>query len=185
MAEERRWTWEDIVHLPELERPEIIDGKPYYRAAARKRHGNAAGRLFARLEPLERRTQRSGWWISIEADVQLGQQILRPDLAGWRKERMPELTDEWPTLIIPDWVCEILSPTTARYDRGTKGEVYAQAGIPWYWLVDPQERMVEVWELTGTRWTLHGCFGDDQTLALPPFDGLEFEVGQLFGPRGA
>ena len=183
MADERLWTWEDIVHLPEEQRPELIDGKPYYRAAARKRHGNSAGRLFARLEPLEARPQRSGWWISLDPDVQLGSQIVRPDLAGWRKEAMADLTDEWPAQLRPDWVCEILSPTNFRYDRSTKGKVYAEAGIPWYWLVDAKERTLEVWELAGGRWSVLGCFGDDEKLALPPFDGLEFEVGQLFGAK--
>ena len=181
MAEERRWTWEDIVHLPEQEMPEIIDGKPYYRAAPRMRHSVAASEVSAALLGLGK-PLRTGWWILADLDVRLGpERVIRPDLCGYRKERLPELVDDWPVELRPDWVCEILSPTTARYDRGTKGEVYAQAGIPWYWLVDPQERMVEVWELTGTRWTLHGCFGDDQTLALPPFDGLELAVGQLFG----
>jgi Uma2 family endonuclease len=181
MAEERSWTWEDIVHLPEQEMPEIIDGKPYYRAAPRMKHSVAAWEVSAALlgmgPPL-----RAGWWILPELDVRLGpNRVVRPDLCGYRKERLPGLVDDWPLDLRPDWVCEILSPSKFRYDRSTKGRVYDDAGIPWYWLVDTQERMVEVWELVGGRWSVLGCFGDDDKLALPPFDGLEFEVGQLFG----
>ncbi len=183
MSEERLWTWEDIVHLPEQEMPEIIDGKPYYRAAPRMRHSVAAWEVSAALlgmgPPL-----RAGWWILADLDVRLGpNRVVRPDLCGYRKERLPEPVDDWPLPLSPDWVCEILSPTNFRYDRSTKGKVYAEAGIPWYWLVDAKERTLEVWELAGGRWSVLGCFGDDEKLALPPFDGLEFEVGQLFGAK--
>ncbi len=183
MSEERLWTWEDIVHLPEQEMPEIIDGKPYYRVAPRMRHSVAAWEVSAALlgmgPPL-----RAGWWILADLDVRLGpNRVVRPDLCGYRKERLPEPVDDWPLPLSPDWVCEILSPTNFRYDRSTKGKVYAEAGIPWYWLVDAKERTLEVWELAGGRWSVLGCFGDDEKLALPPFDGLEFEVGQLFGAK--
>ncbi len=182
MADERLWTWEDIVHLPEQEMPEIIDGRPYLRAAPRTRHSSPQVRFYRAYSSHDANLLDVGWWILADLDVRLSPtRVVRPDLCGYRKERLPELVDDWPLDLRPDWVCEILSPSNFRYDRSTKGKVYAEAGIPWYWLVDTQERMVEVWELAGGRWSVLGCFGDDEKLALPPFDGLEFEVGQLFG----
>lgn len=183
MAEGRLWNWEDIVHLPEQEMPEIIDGKPYYRAAPRMRHSAAATEIIGELRSLQKGSL-SGWWILSELDVRLSpQRVVRPDVCGYRKERLPELVEDWPLDLRPDWVCEILSSGTARYDRGTKSKAYADAGIPWYWLVDPQERTVEVLELQGGRWALHGCFGDGETLALPPFDGCEISISDLFGGK--
>lgn len=181
MAEQHLWRWEDIVHLPEQDMPEIIRGTPYYRAAPRMKHSAVATEVIAALATQDPRL-RAGWWILSDLDVRLTPHcIVRPDICGYRKERLPDLTDDWPVDLRPDWVCEILSPSNARYDRATKGEVYAEAGIPWYWLIDPEERLVEVWELNGERWMLYGCFGGDQSCALPPFDGLELAVGRLFG----
>jgi Uma2 family endonuclease len=184
MTGDKLWTWEDIVHLPEHEQPEIVGGKPYYRAVPRARHGNTAGRLFARVAHTELWPVQTGWWICMEPAVRLSPYgIVGPDLAGWRKERLAELPDDWPLDIRPDWVCEVLSPGNGWYDRGPKAQAYAQAGIPWYWLVDPQQRTLEVLELHGSHWRLQGCYHGDDKLALPPFDDLEIAVDELFAPR--
>jgi Uma2 family endonuclease len=182
MSDERRWTWEDIVHLPENEMPELIDGRPYMRAAPRGRHGYLQGELPIGLRLGDPKIAL-GWWIIVEPDVRLTQhRILRPDLAGWRKERMPELTDDWPIDLRPDWVCEIASPSNAHYDRGIKSKVYREAGVPWYWLADPQERTLEVFELTGENWRYRDSFSDGDVLALPPFDDAVLRIADLFGP---
>jgi Uma2 family endonuclease len=182
MSGERRLTWEDIAHLPEQEMPELIDGKPYLRAAPRGRHGFCFSRLSGALDRLYN-APRSGWWVLSEPDVRLTpHRIVRPELAGWRKERMPDLTDDWPIDLRPDWVCEIASPSNAHYDRGIKSRVYLEAGVPWYWLADPQERTLEVFELQGEKWQYDGSFTDGDVCALPPFDDAVLTMAELFGP---
>ena len=186
MDGERLWTWEDIVHLPEHEQPEIVSGKPYFRAVPRGTHGHALGQLMVRLGPSTRLAGKTGWWICIEPGIRLNRHaIVGPDLAGWRKDRLAELPDDWPLDIRPDWVCEVLSPSNAWYDRGPKANAYADAGIPWYWLVDPDQRTVEVFENHQARWTLLGCYHGDDRLALPPFDDVEIAVDELFAPRAS
>ncbi len=184
MARDELWTWEDIVHLPEHEQPEIIGGKPYWKATPRVRHGHVVVQLGAALSPLQRLGRKSGWWICADCAIRLNPQgIVGPDLAGWRKEHLPDLPDDWPCDVRPEWVCEVLSPTNAWYDRGTKARLYAEAGIPWYWIVDPAERMVDVLQLDGDRWQVFGCFADPDRLALPPFEGAEIAVDELFAPK--
>ncbi len=181
----KMWTWEDIVHLPETEQPEIISGQPFARATPRGTQGRIVTQLARHVGPADDPSLgQSGWWISVEPCIRLNPHaIVGPDLAGWKKERLPELPDDWPLDVRPDWVCEVLSPGTARYDRSTKAQLYALSGIPWFWLVDPSERLVEVLELDRGSWRIHGCFGDDEVVKLPPFDGVELALGRLFLPR--
>ena len=182
MASEQLLTWEDIVHLPEKEMPELIDGRPYLRAAPRQRHGVLQLRIGGQLDRLLGAVP-AGWWIVAEPDVRLAQhRIVRPDLAAWRKESMPELTDDWPIDLRPDWVCEIASPSNSHYDRGPKSKVYLEAGIPWYWLADPQERTLEVYQNQGESWRYHGSFTDGDVVGLPPFDAAVLTMSELFGP---
>ena len=192
MADGNKMTkWEDIMHLPDERRPELIAGKEHFRAAPRTRHGFGAHRVSVAVDPATRRNEATGWWICQEPDIALSDTTyLRPDLAGWRKVRMPELTDEWPTRLPPDWVCEILSPSNAVYDRRDKASEFARAGVPWLWLVDPQERLVEVFKLRhdeelGNRWLLVGVYGADAVQALPPFEDVVVQVGDLFAPLAA
>jgi len=182
MDSQRPLTWEDIVQLPEKEMPELIDGRPYLRAAPRLRHSFIHGELLLALRQGDPKLA-AGWWIVVEPDVRLTKhRIVRPDLAGWRKDRMPALTDDWPIDLRPDWICEIASPSTSHYDRGLKAKVYREAGIPWYWLADPQQRMLEVLELRGDAWVYHGAHSDGDVLALPPFDQAVLDLATLFGP---
>ena len=150
----------------------------------RIQHGRALQKLAARLDPADADALVGGWWIAIEPGVRLSSHgIVGPDLAGWRKDRLAERPDDWPLDLRPDWVCEVLSPSNAWYDRGPKAQAYAEAGIPGYWLVDPQQRTVEVMELRDGRWSLLGCHTDGAHEALPPFGDLELAVGELFAPR--
>lgn len=117
-------TWADIMHLPEMLRPEIVGGQIHYKATARARHGNTLTELSRRLPSKPDAAGRGGWWILFDVDVCLDTaNYVRPDLAGWRKERLPVLPDQWPVQTLPDWVCEVLSPTTSAYDRGKKPQL--------------------------------------------------------------
>ena len=176
-------TWEEIMHLPEETRPEIIDGYPFQKSAVKRGHAVTHGAIREALGPAMRLGLRDGWLITIEEDVRLSPTAyVRPDLAGWRLSRLAAGVDEWPTTQLPDWVCEVLSPSNAAYDRGPKMAAYARAGVPWAWLADPDQRTVEVFELVAGRWTLVGCYGVDDTLALRPFDETVVVVADLFGP---
>ena len=176
-------TWEDIMNLPEHHGAEIIGGKIHYKGMSRIRHGHAASQVSGQFSGLGQLPQPTGWWIASEVDVRLAADCyLRPDVSGWRKERLPVPPDDWPLPIAPDWVCEVLSPTTEAYDRGDKAQAYAAGGVPWYWIVDPAERTVEVMELVGGRWTIWGVYTDGAALALPPFEGTVVDVGALFLP---
>ena len=175
-------TWEDIMHLPENLGAEIVGGRVHYKAMPRIRHGDAHDELRRQLPSNRSTVAPLGWWIASEVDVDLRTgSYVRPDLAGWRKEHLPELPDVWPLAVLPDWVCEVLSPSTSAYDRGEKAVAYAEAGVPWYWLVDPAERLVEVRELVAGRWTICGVYTDGAEVALPPFGETVVDITRLFG----
>ena len=177
----KKVTWEDIMHLPEETRPEIIGGVPYQKSAVKQGHGVTHSQLVAAVHPATRGGLRNGWLITIDQDVRLSPDAyVRPDLAGWRLCRVVIDADQWPTTQLPDWVCEVLSPTNATHDRTTKMAAYAQAGVPWAWLADPDQKTVEVFELVAGCWTRVGCYGPADTLAMPPFDETVVVVADLF-----
>jgi len=184
---ERLATWEDIVHLPEKPRAEIIAGKIHFDVAPRMRHGYVTGRI---LSALSRRNGSAdgptGWWIGTDIDIRLTpHDIVRPDLAGWRKERMPVMTDDFPVELLPDWVCEVLSPPSEVYDRKAKSACYAAARVPHMWLVDPAARTFEAFELgQDGRWILAGVWTDGDVARVAPFDDVELKVGEWFVPVG-
>jgi Uma2 family endonuclease len=125
-----------------------------------------------------------GWWIFLEVDVALSEHdILRPDLAGWRRERLPEPGDTRPIEIVPDWICEVLSPSTALRDRVTKRALYAKSGVAHYWLVDPEARVLEALTLRDGIWVEVGVYDDSATARIAPFEAIELELSRLFLPR--
>ncbi len=122
-----------------------------------------------------------GWLILAEPELHLGKEILVPDLAGWRVERMPAHPTESYFELPPDWICEILSPSTARFDRVEKMPVYAQYRVPYLWLIDPIARTLEAYALDNDRWILLGAHGGDQIVSVVPFDAVGIELGRLWG----
>jgi len=116
-----------------------------------------------------------------EPELHLEADILVPDLAGWRVERMPELVDDEPYFTLaPDWVCEVLSPRTAKYDRTDKLGIYAREEVHWAWLVDPLQRTLEALRHEGGRWTLLGPWRDEARVRAEPFDAIELELAVLW-----
>jgi len=103
-----------------------------------------------------------------------------PDIAGSRQSTMPELPETAWFDVAPDWVCEIISPSTHKYDRSTKRDVYAREHISHYWIVDPVERLIEVFELVDSRWVLVLTAQDDLKVSLVPFEGIPFDLGRLW-----
>ena len=113
-----------------------------------------------------------------------GDRLLVPDLCGFRVKRVPELPEENPLTILPDWCCEILSPRTARDDRTVKLPLYARSGVAWCWIVDPMRRLVEVFETVNGRPALTAAAKDDERMTLPPFNG-EIDVSSWWVPGPA
>ena len=113
----------------------------------------------------------TGRWILREFEILFpGDRLLVPDLAGWRVDRVPKLPNENPMPILPDWCCEVLSPSTARKDRTKKLPIYARAGVPWVWIVDPIARTIEVFQTVNERPSLFACSDDGEKPPLPPFE---------------
>ncbi len=106
--------------------------------------------------------------------------MLVPDLAGWRRERMPQFPDAPWTEIAPDWVCEVLSPGTRRIDLTDKRRIYAAVGVPHLWLVDPLARTLEAFALRDGSWVLLAALRDDAEVRLPPFDAVAFPLAALW-----
>ncbi len=115
-----------------------------------------------------------------EPELHLGEHVVVPDLAGWRRERLTVLPETAWIETPPDWICEILSPSTARYDRDEKRIIYADAGVGHVWHVDPLLRMLEVFELRDGKWLLLDVFRDDAQVAAPPFTEPSFSLGLLW-----
>jgi Uma2 family endonuclease len=126
-----------------------------------------------------------GWWIHYRPEVHLGGEVQMPDLAGWRRERLP--VQPGPTrrilALAPDWVCEVLLPNTAAIDRGRKMSGYQRVGVRCVWLIDPASRTVEVFLRDGEGWELLSCFRGDAVARAEPFDEVALELGRLWLPE--
>ena len=126
-----------------------------------------------------------GWWILFEPEIHLGEDVVVPDLAGWRRERVPLAPRGAAMDLPPDWVCEVLSPGTARLDRAEKSRVYAREGVGWLWFVDPAARVLEAWRLERGRWVQVAVHAGEARARVEPFDAVELELAALWGEDGA
>lgn len=180
-------TYEDLLAMQQDVRAEILDGVVEVLPAPRPRHSNvqrSLGRFVGGpFHDDDGFGGPGGWWIFVEVDVQLARhQIVRPDLSGWRRERLPK-PDARPVTTVPDWACEIVSPRSGARDRVTKRRLYAREGIRHYWIVDPQARTLEALELREGAWLEVGVFDDEDNARIAPFEAIELPVGRLFLPR--
>jgi Uma2 family endonuclease len=184
MAEppKRRATYEDLVAAPAHVVAELIDGELVLSPRPAAAHARAASRLGVELGgPFDRGRGGPGGWILLdEPELHLHGDVLVPDIAGWRRERMPELPEATAFELPPDWVCEVLSPGTAAHDRGGKLAVYAREGVRHVWLVDPAARLLEVFALQERRYTLLGVWRDQASVRAEPFEAFELELGVLW-----
>lgn len=183
-------TYDDLLALAEDVKAEVIQGRLVVLPPRLPRHSKAQGTLGTLLggpfEDDDGRGGPGGWWILLEIDVRLSaHDIVRPDLAGWRRERLLEPWDQRPIETRPDWVCEILSPSNVAHDRVHKRRLYAAHGVPFYWIVDPEARTLEALRLHEGVWVDAGSHDDTATARIPPFEAIELEVGRLFPPAAA
>jgi Uma2 family endonuclease len=179
----RAATYEDIVALPENLVGEILHGQLHTQPRPAPRHARAYSALGGSLGgPFDWGVDGpGGWWIFDEPELHLGGHVLVPDVAGWRRERMPSLPETAWFELAPDWVCEILSPGTARTDRAIKMPIYAREGIPHLWLVDPDARTLEVYHCQPDgHWLLLATLKEDDAVQQPPFEAVSFSLAMLW-----
>jgi Uma2 family endonuclease len=183
-------TYADVLATPDDIRAELIDGELYTSPRPAGRHGRTS-------DILQRRLGRwfddgdggpGGWWIVTEPELhavgtpKAPKLVLIPDIAGWRRDRVPafpETSGEW---VWPDWICEVLSPSNGRLDRMKKMPQYAGQGVQHMWLVDPHERLLEVYRLTDGLWVQLAVFGGDDVVRAEPFEAVELPLGALWLP---
>lgn len=163
---------------------EILNGQLHTQPRPTGPHAYAASMLGADLaHPFDKgRGGPGGWWIIDEPELHflVDVEVDVPDIAGWRRERLPRLPDTAFIETPPDWVCEVLSPSTVRIDRTDKLAIYAEFGVSHAWYVDPDARTLEVFELAGGKWLLAATFKDADPVTAPPFAEHTFALDVLW-----
>ncbi len=174
--------YEDVLGAPAHKVAEVIRGSLSLSPRPTLLHARAASRLGSELGgPFDRgRGGPGGWVILDEPELHLGDDIVVPDLAGWRRARMPELPDVPFQTLATDWVCEVLSPSTEALDRGDKVGIYAASGVSHAWLLSPTTRVLEVLELDGRTFRIVATFKNDAKVRARPFDAIELDLGALW-----
>ncbi len=175
-------TYDDLLSLPPNRVGQIVNGRLYSQPRPAFKHAKSGSVLGFELGPPFQRGRGGpgGWWILDEPELHLDAHVLVPDLAGWRRERLPQLPDVAWLDLAPDWVCEILSPSTMRLDRSEKMPIYAACGVSHLWLVDPSAQTLEAYALSGGQWMLLGTFAGEAVVQVPPFHAIELELAGLW-----
>ena len=178
----RRATYADLEAVPEHLVAEIIDGELMTHPRPSPRHGATANALGGELTgPYQKGLGGPGGWVFvIEPEIKFGNDILVPDIAGWRRERLPGYPKRNYFEIAPDWVCEILSGSTEKRDRSLKKRIYAVGAVSHLWLIDPRLQLLEVFELRENLWTDVGTWNSDDEVRAPPFDAISFSLADLW-----
>jgi Uma2 family endonuclease len=179
-------TLADWLALPEHRRAELIDGELIEKALPTFEHGRAQGHTVGALGgAFDRRGGGSGgpggWWLATEVDIVLDGRGYRPDVAGWRRERMPSPGKERPVAIRPDWLCEIVSESNRAVDTVTKLRRYHQAGVPHYWILDQVDRTLTVHRHTPDGYLVALRAVAEERVRAEPFDAIELQVAVLLG----
>ncbi|MFZ2448541.1 MAG: Uma2 family endonuclease [Syntrophobacteraceae bacterium] len=179
----KRATYDDLYTIPEHSVGQIIDGELIVTPPQSRHHALAAGVLSAKVSwsyVLGKDGGPGGWIVLFGSEVKLGEDILVPDLAGWRKERFPEVEETNWISVCPDWVCEILSPSTIRVDKIKKMTIYARHNVGHFWLIDPAAKTLDVLRLESGRWVVLGVYADNDKVRAEPFEQAEISLGSLW-----
>lgn len=184
MAEhtKRRATYDDLEAVPPHLVAEIIDGALVTHPRPSPRHAAATNSLLGELSgPFQKGMGGPGGWVFFdEPELHLGPHVVVPDIAGWRRERLPVYPETNYFAMAPDWVCEVLSASTEARDRGAKRRIYAEAAVGYLWIVDPRQQLLEVFELSDGEWTLKGTWLADDPVMAPPFEAISFALADLW-----
>jgi Uma2 family endonuclease len=182
----KRATYEDVLSAPENKVAEILDGELFLSPRPALPHARAASKLGGLLDgPFDDgRDGPGGWLLLDEPELHFGADVVVPDLAGWRRERLPAVPDAPWLSLAPDWACEVLSPSTVRIDRGRKLRIYAEVGVAWLWLLSPLEQTLEVLRLGEGAWTIAAVHSGRTVVRAQPFDAVEIALGALWPDAG-
>jgi Uma2 family endonuclease len=180
-------TYEDLLKVPEPLVAEILDGELYASPRPALPHALCASALGALLGGAFQfgRGGPGGWWILDEPELHLAANVLVPDLTGWRRERLPVVPDAAAMDLSPDWVCEILSPSTERMDRAKKLAIYAREAVGHAWLINPIARTLEALRRYGDGWLLIATHAADAVVRVEPFEAIELDLLLLWGGSGS
>jgi Uma2 family endonuclease len=178
----RRATYQDVLDAPPNMVAEVLGGELVLHPRPAGPHTEAASVLGMDIGGAFHRGRGGpgGWIILYEPELHLGEDILVPDLGGWRRERLTSVPDAAYIELAPDWACEVLSPSTALIDRQRKMPIYARERVETLWLVDPRARTVEVFRLDGEGYRFVGAHGEQERARIEPFEAVELELGALW-----
>lgn len=174
--------YRDVVAAPDDRIAEVVWGDLYLSPRPSAHHSNASSVLGSDLNHAFHRGRNGpgGWWILDEPEIHLDGDVLVPDIAGWQRERLPALPEGTGFRVSPDWLCEILSPSTEEFDRRQKLPRYALAGVTHLWLVDPPARRLEVYRRMDVQWVLIEQYSGDATVHAPPFEAVGIDLGPVW-----
>ncbi|MGO9017319.1 MAG: Uma2 family endonuclease [Syntrophobacteraceae bacterium] len=182
-AAKKKAGYNDLYGIPENMTGEIINGELIVTPRPSPKHVYTASALDKKIgSPYQfgEGGGPGGWIILVEPEVKFGEDVVVPDLAGWKKERYPKTGETNWISITPDWACEVLSPGTLRVDRVKKMPLYSRYGVPHFWLVDPVAKILEVFRLESGRWSLLGAFSEDEKVRVEPFQEIEIDLSVLW-----
>ena len=184
MAEpaKKRATYADLEAVPPHLVAEIIDGELVTHPRPAPPHVVTSVELaYELVGPFRRgRGGPGGWVFMVEPELHLGPHVVVPDIAGWRRERLSAMPETAYVEIAPDWVCEVISPSTEAYDRGAKRRIYGEVGVAHLWLLNPISRVLEAFVRSENEWRLFGTFSGSDEVSAPPFDAISFSLGVLW-----
>jgi Uma2 family endonuclease len=176
--------YDRLLALPQNLVGEIINGELYTQPRPAGPHALACSALQIEVGSAYHfgRGGPGGWWIIVEPEIHFirDTEVLVPDIAGWRRECLPKIPDDQRFEVPPNWVCEVLSPSTTKKDRVEKMPVYARYGVAFLWLVDPLARTLETYELQEGKWIVGGMFKDDDTVRVAPFQVITLVLSELW-----
>jgi Uma2 family endonuclease len=176
-------TYEDLLRVPENMVAELIEGELYTWPRPRGTHGRAAANILTSINIRygEGGGGIGGWWIIGEPEVHFREQIVVPDIGGWRVTRMPLPPSSHVFDIAPDWICEVLSPRTKRIDWSKKLALYGSNGVPRAWYVDVDERQLQVMQLVNGEWVIKHIHSGNDVVRAEPFPDAEIDLKWVWG----
>jgi Uma2 family endonuclease len=176
---DRPATWADLEQVPEGLIGEIIAGELIVTPRPNLPHTAAAADLQGELYgPFRRGVGGPGGWLILpEPRIQFVEDVRVPDLGGWKKERWTDPPRQGgPIKVSPDWICEVISPSTEAEDRTRKMRLYARHEVRHYWLLNPYVRTLEAYRLEAGRWVLIGSHTGPERVRVEPFDAIELDL---------
>ena len=178
----KRATYEDVLAAPEHVVAEVLFGVLHTHPRPANPHARTTTQLTAELSgPFDRGRGGPGGWILLdEPELHLHEDIIVPDLGGWRRERLPRIPNAPYLELAPDWACEVLSPSTNKIDRTDKLAIYAREKVRFVWFVDPLAHTLEVLRLAQARYEIFATHKDDEVVRAEPFDAVPLELAVLW-----